>query len=31
VQLRKDREEVRARVEKMLHQIEALGEEQAAS
>ena len=31
VQLRKDREEVRARVEKMLHQIESLGEEQAAS
>jgi len=31
LQLRKDREEVRARVEKMLHQIEALSEEQAAS
>jgi hypothetical protein len=31
VQLRKDREEVRRRVEKMLHQIEAAGEEQVAS
>jgi septal ring factor EnvC (AmiA/AmiB activator) len=31
VQLRKDREEVRARVEKMLRQIDAVGEEQAAS
>jgi predicted nucleic acid-binding Zn-ribbon protein len=31
VQLRKDREEVRGRVEKMLRQIDAVGEEQAAS
>jgi septal ring factor EnvC (AmiA/AmiB activator) len=31
VQLRKDREEVRSRVEKMLRQIDAVGEEQAAS
>jgi chromosome segregation ATPase len=31
VQLRKDREEVRRRVEKMLHQIEAAAEEQVAS
>ena len=31
LQLRKDREEVRGRVEKMLRQIESLGEEQAAS
>jgi hypothetical protein len=31
VQLRKDREEVRGRVEKMLGQIEALAEEQLAS
>jgi predicted nucleic acid-binding Zn-ribbon protein len=31
VQLRKDREEVRRRVEKMLHQIEEAGEEQVAS
>lgn len=30
VQLRKDREEIRTRVEKMLHQMEAVGE-QAAS
>jgi septal ring factor EnvC (AmiA/AmiB activator) len=31
VQMRKDREEVRSRVEKMLRQIDAVGEEQAAS
>ena|SRR5215469_12599037 len=31
VQLRKDREEVRSRVEKMLRQIDSVGEEQAAS
>jgi septal ring factor EnvC (AmiA/AmiB activator) len=31
VQLKKDREEVRARVEKMLHHIEALSEEKVAS
>jgi hypothetical protein len=31
VQLRKDREEVRTRVEKMLHQIDAMAEEQVAS
>jgi hypothetical protein len=31
VQLRKDREEVRGRVEKMLRQIDAVGEEKAAS
>ena len=31
VQLRKDREEVRSRVEKMLRQIDAVGEAQAAS
>lgn len=31
VQLRKDREEVRGRVEKMLRQIDAIGEEKAAS
>ena len=31
VQLRKDREEVRHRVEKMLRQIDAAGEEQVAS
>ena len=31
VQLRKDRDEVRGRVEKMLGQIEALAEEQLAS
>ena len=31
VQLRKDREEVRRRVEKMLHQIEAAGVEQVAN
>lgn len=31
VQLRKDREEVRIRVEKMLRQIDAIGEEKAAS
>lgn len=31
VQLRKDREEVRSRVEKMLRQIDAIGEEKAAS
>ena len=31
VQLRKDREEVRSRVEKMLRQIDAMGEEKAAS
>jgi uncharacterized coiled-coil DUF342 family protein len=31
VQLRKDREEVRSRVEKMLRLIDAVGEEQAAS
>lgn len=31
VQLRKDREEVRARVEKMLRLIDAVGGEQAAS
>ena len=31
VQLRKEREEIRGRVEKMLHQIEAIAQEQAAS
>ena len=31
VQLRKDREEVRSRVEKMLRQIDAIGGEKAAS
>jgi septal ring factor EnvC (AmiA/AmiB activator) len=31
VQLRKDREEVRSRVEKMLRQIDAISEEKAAS
>ncbi len=31
VQLRRDREEIRGRVEKMLQQIGAIGEEQAAS
>jgi septal ring factor EnvC (AmiA/AmiB activator) len=31
VQLRKDREEIRARVEKMLVQMESLSQEQAAS
>jgi uncharacterized coiled-coil DUF342 family protein len=31
VQLRKDREEVRSRVEKMLRQIDTVSEEQAAS
>jgi FtsZ-binding cell division protein ZapB len=31
VQLRRDREEVRGRVEKMLRQIDAIGEEKAAS
>jgi predicted nucleic acid-binding Zn-ribbon protein len=31
LQLRKDREEVRRRVEKMMRQIDAAGEEQAAS
>ena len=31
VQLRKDREEVRTRVEKMLRQIDAISEEKAAS
>lgn len=31
VQLRKDREEVRTRVEKMLHQIDAMAEEQVAN
>ena len=31
VKLRKEREEVRGRVEKMLHQIETMVEEQAAS
>lgn len=31
VQLRKDREEVRSRVEKMLGQIDAISEEKAAS
>lgn len=31
VQLRKDREAVRTRVEKMLHQIDAMTEEQAAT
>src|ERR1700745_3311133 len=31
VQLRKDREEVRSRVEKMLRQIDAVGADQAAS
>jgi predicted nucleic acid-binding Zn-ribbon protein len=31
VQLRKDREEVRHRVEKMMRQIDAVGEEQVAS
>jgi septal ring factor EnvC (AmiA/AmiB activator) len=31
VQLRKDREEIRGRVERMLEQIETISEEQAAS
>jgi chromosome segregation ATPase len=31
VQLRKDREDIRGRVEKMLNQMESLGQEQAAS
>jgi len=31
VQLRKDREDIRTRVEKMLHQMESLTHEQAAS
>jgi hypothetical protein len=31
VQLRKEREEIRSRVEKMLQQIEAIAQEQAAS
>jgi uncharacterized coiled-coil DUF342 family protein len=31
VQLRKDREEIRGRVERMLEQIESISEEQAAS
>lgn len=31
VQLRKDREDVRGRVERMLSQMESLGQEQAAS
>jgi uncharacterized coiled-coil DUF342 family protein len=31
VQLRKDREEIRSRVERMLEQIESISEEQAAS
>jgi len=31
VQLRKDREDIRGRVEKMLTQMESLGQEQAAS
>jgi len=31
VQLRKDREDIRDRVEKMLNQMESLGQEQAAS
>jgi len=31
VQLRKDREDIRGRVEKMLTQMETLGQEQAAS
>ncbi|MGH9529297.1 MAG: hypothetical protein ACRD2S_05185 [Terriglobales bacterium] len=31
VQLRREREEIRSRVEKMLHQVETIGEEQAAS
>ncbi|MGH9512109.1 MAG: hypothetical protein ACRD2U_08220 [Terriglobales bacterium] len=31
IQLRREREEIRSRVEKMLHQVESIGEEQAAS
>ena len=31
VQLRKEREDIRGRVEKMLNQMESLGQEQAAS
>jgi hypothetical protein len=31
VRLRKEREEIRGRVEKMLQQIESIAEEQAAS